>query len=136
MESGPLQRALAQGLAGGSIPAVDTGCPMCMVPAKPMLGTAYRAFLPDSVMCWHQASVTVGTHASLPLPQLLHQLNVGALTDEFRTCPEEPSVFWGHLFSDVLADRHGAPRSSVPGLRVHHSAIALMGRDLECWAGS
>lgn len=57
-------------------------------PSKTMLGTAYRAFLPDGAMCWHQASVTVGTHANLPLPQLLHQLNVGALADESRTRPE------------------------------------------------
>lgn len=88
MLTAALQRALAQGLAGGSIPAVDAGRPMCVAPAKPMLGTAYRAFLPDGAMCWHQASVTVGTHANLPLPQLLHQLNVGALADESRTRPE------------------------------------------------
>lgn len=39
-------------------------------------------------MRWPQVSVTVSTHANLLLPQLLHQLNVGALTDESKTCPE------------------------------------------------
>lgn len=43
--------------------------------------------------------------------------------------PLTRAVLCGHLFSDVLTDRHGAPRSSLPGLRVHHSTIALMGRD-------
>lgn len=32
--------------------------------------------------------VTVGMHANLPLPQLLHQLKVGVIADESKTCPE------------------------------------------------